>query len=402
MNQYSNRIILKENTKSMCPECYQIISAQIYEVDGKVYMDKKCSKHGKFNCLIEKDSYVYKRLMDQEHSTEKVLFKSIAINVTHACNLNCAICYLPNRKQPNMPLEKIKQIISQFSGPEIRISGGEPTIREDLPAIIKFICDIGKKPFILTNGLKLADRKYLRKLKDAGLRVVHFSFNGFTNDVSTRISGQPLTKVKLKALRNLKKENMQVVMSMMLEKGVNEKEVEKIYHFCLKNTRFIHQLRLRTVVSIGKYREGFQKIYISDLINIIGRVIKIGKEDIIDHALSLPKRFQRPCCGVTIDLLRLLLKVKGFRQTKNPFKKIRIIVFSLMPKIGLFNGFNLFLDLIRKKRKFSSRLFIHARLWHDKYTMDVDEFRRCPSAYFNDIDGKIYPFCYGIAVKDKK
>lgn len=40
-----------KNTTSICPECYKVIDATIYEQEGKVYIKKSCPEHGEFSDL---------------------------------------------------------------------------------------------------------------------------------------------------------------------------------------------------------------------------------------------------------------------------------------------------------------------------------------------------------------
>jgi hypothetical protein len=53
--------------------------------------------------------------------------------------------------------------------PHITFTGGEPTLREDLPALIAHAEKIGQVTGLLTDGLKLADKAYLRRLLQTGL-----------------------------------------------------------------------------------------------------------------------------------------------------------------------------------------------------------------------------------------
>ncbi|MBN1305861.1 MAG: radical SAM protein [Anaerolineales bacterium] len=53
--------------------------------------------------------------------------------------------------------------------PHITLTGGEPTLREDLPQIIEKAEQNGQVCGLLTNGLKLADKKYLNNLLQTGL-----------------------------------------------------------------------------------------------------------------------------------------------------------------------------------------------------------------------------------------
>ena len=53
--------------------------------------------------------------------------------------------------------------------PHITFTGGEPTLREDLPALIAHAEKVGQVTGLLTDGLKLADKEYLHNLLQTGL-----------------------------------------------------------------------------------------------------------------------------------------------------------------------------------------------------------------------------------------
>jgi uncharacterized radical SAM superfamily Fe-S cluster-containing enzyme len=61
---------------------------------------------------------------------------------------------------------------------QVRIVGAEPTVRRDLPALIRTVRDAGHVSILMTNGLKLGQRRYVTALKNAGLRTVYLLFNG--------------------------------------------------------------------------------------------------------------------------------------------------------------------------------------------------------------------------------
>lgn len=392
--------VLKEKTKSLCPVCYQEIPAQVYEEDGKVYMSKLCQQHGDFKFLVERESWIYKKLMNKDHLQQRNQFDNLMIAVTYSCNLDCPICYLPDRDKPAPSLEYIKEVVSNFPGRKIRLSGGEPTLREDLPQIIRFISQEGKCPVIITNGLKLADRNYVKELKKAGLKHVHFSLNGFNDKVYKKINSRSLLKIKLKALNNLKKENMSVAISVMLVKGVNERELKKIYRFCLENSRFINFLRIRAAVPLG--RDGIiqEQIYLSDIINMMSKIMGIPKEDLVEHSLS----FANGChltCSLNIRLLPLFLRgLKVKERGNNLLTRIKIVL-RLLPKVGLGTLLDWLISKLKGKDLLSD-FHIFMRVWPDKYRIDLDEIKRCPSSHLVGETGEIVPFCYGLTVHNMK
>lgn len=397
--------ILKEHTRSICPTCFQVVPAQVYEHEGEVYMNKHCPQHGKFIFLIEKDAWTYKKLMNKDILEHRRPFNNVMIAITHACNLKCPVCYLPNRRIPDLSLEDIKEIIANFDGDKIRISGGEPTLREDLPQIIRFTCEQGKIPLLITNGIKLADRNYLRKIKKAGLRNVCFSFNGFNDEAYKKLNGCSLLKIKLKALNNLRRENMNVRLSVMLERGINDKELEKIYQFCIQNNHFIDVLRVRRVVSIDSHDYNIHKkfLYLSEMIDMFSGIIGVKKEELVEHSLSFTSSYigaYHLPCSLNINLVDLLLKNSGINKINNSVLRKFKFITVLALKIGLRNALGMLIrKLIYKKPALKLNIFIRQCAY--KYSMDLEEMKRCPSAHFVGETKEIVPLCYGITLNEK-
>ena len=89
--------------------------------------------------------------------------------------------------------------------PMVNLFGGEPTVRDDMFEIIALGRKHGVDTQITTNGLRLADEEYCRKLceLEVGLRL---SFDGRRREIYERLrnNGRVFDK-KMKALENLKK-----------------------------------------------------------------------------------------------------------------------------------------------------------------------------------------------------
>ena len=118
--------ILKENTKSICPVCFQELAASVIEENGQVYLVKRCVEHGEFKVLIEKDPSFYKRFMNKDSLGHQAPFANLAISVTHLCDFNCNICYLPERDNYAASFEQVKRAGSGFTGTFIWLTGVEP------------------------------------------------------------------------------------------------------------------------------------------------------------------------------------------------------------------------------------------------------------------------------------
>jgi radical SAM protein with 4Fe4S-binding SPASM domain len=99
------------------------------------------------------------------------------IALTYRCNLSCRFCYASCgcKKADDareMSTEEVKQVLEmiRFEAmvPSVSFTGGEPTLRDDLPEIIRFAKSLGMWTNLISNGT-LITGETARALKDAGL-----------------------------------------------------------------------------------------------------------------------------------------------------------------------------------------------------------------------------------------
>ena len=274
--------ILKENTKSLCSSCYKEIDAQVFAENNSVYLRKKCDEHGESTSLAERDVDFYKRMMHKEPDPDPA-YQILVIPIEYRCNMRCKYCYLPYEGQKNISFEKVRKIVDNFKGHTIGLSGGEPTLREDLPQILEYIAGKGKQSALVTNGLKLVDMDYLRALKRAGLGIIFFGFNGFTDKSDANIYNMPdSTKTKLKALENLQKEKIRTVISATIAMGTNDDQILPLFEYSARNSDFVFQLRLRSVTNVGRHGDE-QGLFISELLEMFCKKVGLNKNRVLDE-----------------------------------------------------------------------------------------------------------------------
>ncbi len=251
-----------EKTKSVCPNCLKEISANIVEDNGSVYMEKNCNEHGFFRALISKYAWYYKglnqfynRLSPYGHPFEESTIENFQIFPITKCDLNCKICYSASDSVgETVPIEKINSMIRNIKKPHRRISilGGEPTLREDLPEIIKIIKKYRHDVLLFTHGLHFSDLRYLRGLKKSGLKNVGVWVDTLNDDnVYEKIRGVKLLEKKNQVLQNLKIANMATRLVMVLVRGINEKDIKDLTDFSRENN-FVHTLNIRSYSTLGR------------------------------------------------------------------------------------------------------------------------------------------------------
>ena len=186
-----------------------------------------------------------------EHNT----FETVLVDVTHRCNMVCANCYLPNRDIPDMELSRLEACLAALPRrTNVRIAGAEPTMRRDLPEIVAMVRRRGHRAVLVTNGLRLGCERYVRELKDAGLRHVYISFNGADNDDWYQaLDNMRCAAKKLRAVEHAVAHGMIVNTGTILVRGLNEAVVGRV-HALVAGLRPRHaMLRFKNIGALGRY-----------------------------------------------------------------------------------------------------------------------------------------------------
>ena len=99
--------------------------------------------------------------------------------ITYRCNNDCAHCYNARaRNFPELSTEQWFEILDRLWAlgvPHIVFTGGEATLRNDLPELIHHAESNGQITGLNTNARRLADERYLQKLVEAGLDHVQIT-----------------------------------------------------------------------------------------------------------------------------------------------------------------------------------------------------------------------------------
>lgn len=192
----------------------------------------------------------------QTFAPELCPYETVIIDVTHRCNMACANCYVPNREIPDLDAAWMSGIFARLpKGTFVRLVGGEPTLRNDLPELIRDIRGHGHHPVLVTNGLRLANRDYVRSLKEAGLRVAYLSFNGgFDDDLYEILDEMRCAERKLRAFENMRAEHLFTSIGMIVARGINEHEVARVLRAVMAS-RNVREFHLRAIGNMGRHME---------------------------------------------------------------------------------------------------------------------------------------------------
>ncbi len=280
-------IHLLSSTASLCPHCLRRIPAIREQQGDTVYQVKQCSQHGTFRTVIWRGSQPFSTwVRPKRPSVPSRAFTAIQdgcpfdcglcpdhgqhtctalIEITQRCNLHCPVCFADAgaeaERGDDLSLERIGFLYDRVlaaSGPcNIQLSGGEPTVRDDLPAIIALGLGKGFSFIQLnSNGVRLAgDASYAVTLKEAGLASVFLQFDGLSSATHIALRGRDLSAVKEQALLHCQAAGLAVVLVPTLVPGINTHEVGAIIDYAVRFAPTVRGVHFQPVSYLGRFPE---------------------------------------------------------------------------------------------------------------------------------------------------
>lgn len=262
-------------TKSVCPICLRTIDAEkAVAGDGFVHLIKTCPEHGFFDTMIwegSADEYLAwggacpgdeaddgcpnNCGLCAEHRSEGCC---VLLELTRRCNLRCPVCFASAGGEGDLGLDEIARLydmLMERGGPyNIQLSGGEPTMRNDLPEIVRLGQERGFTFFQLnTNGLRLASEAgYAAKLHAAGVSCAFLQFDGLRPETYEALRGRNILAEKLRAIDACEGAGLPVVLVPTLVPGVNVDELGGILRFALGRGKIVRGVHFQPVSYFGR------------------------------------------------------------------------------------------------------------------------------------------------------
>jgi radical SAM protein with 4Fe4S-binding SPASM domain len=124
----------------------------------------------------------------------ELLVQRLEFEITHRCNLRCRHCFLQDAEPaPELsPAETLRVLtdIGQAGCGVVNFTGGEATLRPDLPDLITAAAQMGLRPTLITNGTTMT-RALADRLAGAGCASVEVSIHGATAATHDAFTGLP-------------------------------------------------------------------------------------------------------------------------------------------------------------------------------------------------------------------
>jgi 7,8-dihydro-6-hydroxymethylpterin dimethyltransferase len=465
---------LPHETTSLCPECMKPLGALVYAKDGIVWIKKTCPDHGEFKEKYWESVDMYNKA--RKHGAPPVYQKNPNVDTggancpfdcglctrhkshtmlanivaTNRCDLSCWYCFFYAKEgqpiyEPSLDQIRsmIKNLVSEQPVPcnAVQITGGEPTLREDLIEMVKIIKEEGVDHVqINTDAINFAFKPELVKgLREAGSNTVYMSFDGITPKTNPKNHWEAPY-----AIENCRKAGMGIVLVPTVIKGVNDQELGDIINFGLNNSDIIRGVNFQPVSLVGRMPQSLreqQRITIPKAIDNIEQQTKglITKDDFfpvpcvhpISHlveALKGRKTYDLSthfACGMATYVIKgnddvpvpitQFVDVEGlFEYLDEKADDIKNSRFKKLKAAGILFKLGSFVDREKQPKGFDFKklmfgavvkhdyralgeimhrsLMIGMMHFQDPYNYDVERVERC-GIHYTMPDGRIIPFC---------
>jgi hypothetical protein len=470
---------INKSVQSLCPICLKVVKAHIFEDGGSIKIEKKCEVHGVFSDIYWSDSELYRKFdrywnsgngLDNpnthvdsgcpfdcgicpNHKTGTLLGN---IDLTNRCNMACPVCFANAEVSGHLyepTLDQIRRMMETLRHeqpvpcPAVQFSGGEPTMREDLPQIIAMAHDMGfSQVQIATNGIKLGGSLELCKiLRRSGLHTVYLQFDGVTPEPYKILRGRNILPVKHQAIENCRRSGlMSVVLVPTLERGVNDGQMGDIVRFAAENLDVIKGVNVQPVSFVGRIDQNERadrRITIPDVLSLLEEQTdnEITREDfypipivapishLVERYTGLPQVVftVHPHCGAATYVYCCdgkLVPITRFIDVEGLFELISDVAANFygsnLERLRMYSKVNKelprFIDNSRTPydlnitrmlrsilkngtreslREFHNKiLFLGTMHFQDLYNIDLERVQRCGIHYATP-DGRIIPFC---------
>ena len=178
----------------------------------------------------------------------------VRLSVTDRCNYRCFYCLPKGFKDFEEPahwltfaeIERVMSAFAELGVARIRLTGGEPLVRKNLPQLVKGLASLpGVDDLSLSTNASLLARD-AHDLKDAGISRINVSLDTLNADRFRDITGGGELVAVLDGLRTARDAELNPIkINMVAMKGVNDDEFDDMLEFCMENEftlRFIETM----------------------------------------------------------------------------------------------------------------------------------------------------------------
>lgn len=204
----------------------------------------------------------------QLHDQFERPLRDLRISVTDRCNFRCTYCmpgeifherfqFLKKDKLLTFEeIERVVRLIVQEGAVKLRLTGGEPLVRQEIEVLVKMLAQIdGVEDLAMTSNAYLLP-KFAQKLRDAGLQRLTISLDSLNNDVFRQMNGQRADVDKvldgIKAAQAVGFERIKI--NCVVQRGVNDHTVVEMARWARDEGHILRFIEYMDVGTMNGWR----------------------------------------------------------------------------------------------------------------------------------------------------
>lgn len=339
------------------------------------------------------------------------------VEVTNRCNMDCPVCFSDaNHPADDVPFAEIRHRLERLlevtqTPIPIQISGGEPTVRNDLADIVGLARGLGYRNIeLITNGIRISRQpELLVQLKQHGLTAVYLQFDGLRKETYLAIRGQDMTAVRRQAVQAARRAGLCVTLAVAVTRGVNDGEIGDIVRFGVENIDTVRAINFQSATRFtGRFEleQGHTGYSLPGILELIetqaGVPAATFRSEHMGHPLCNAMSFVFVVDGrleplfkyiSRDDMLRFLgddardtvLALFGGKRAFVSCYLSNVGAWKLIAKAAPIFGYNP-LNVLRRPH-----LLLFAKSFMEREALDAERVNRCCYG-ITDTDG-VYSFC---------
>jgi cyclic pyranopterin phosphate synthase len=157
------------------------------------------------------------------------LVTSLRVSVTQRCDLACFFCHRegehdPGKEMTPTEIGRIVEVAGWLGVSKVKVTGGEPLMREDIVDVIHFISPYVREVSMTTNALSLPGKA--RALREAGLRRVNISLHSLKKEIVKKIAGLDCLERVVAGIRAAEEAGLKPIkLNFVVMKDLNSEEI---------------------------------------------------------------------------------------------------------------------------------------------------------------------------------
>ena len=265
--------------------------------------------------------------------------KDLRISVTDRCNFRCPYCmpaevygerYKFISRENLLTFEEIVRITSilvELGVEKVRITGGEPLVRQDVDKLIAMISELeGVKDLAMTTNAYLL-KGFVKKLRKAGLKRITVSLDSLDEKVFQEMNGRGFGTAKvLDGISAASEEGFgPIKINSVVKKGVNDHTLIDLARWCREKGYIPRFIEYMDVGTLNGWKLD-EVVSSKDIVDMISEVFPVQK-DVPSYRGEVAKKYRykdgkgefgvissvsQPFCG---DCTRLRLTPEGMVVT---------------------------------------------------------------------------------------